>query len=56
MNKTVLFVGSLRPQTFERWNDIDVRLIEFEGNHEGIFTNMKTKITKEIEEKIESLR
>ncbi len=37
-------------------NGAKVKFVEFDGGHHGIFTNMKSKITRVIEQKIESLK
>jgi phospholipase/carboxylesterase len=37
-------------------NGVDVAFVAFDGDHHGIFNNMKSKITHDIEKKIKSLR
>jgi len=37
-------------------NGVEVTMTEFEGNHHGLFTNMKAEITGAIEQKLQSLR
>ncbi len=38
-----------------REHDIDVKFIEFDGGHLGLFTNMKSEITQAIEQKLNTL-
>jgi predicted esterase len=37
-------------------NGVEVEYVEFDGDHHGIFTDMKREITQAIEQKIQSLR
>ena len=39
-----------------RRNGVNVRFVEFDGGHHGLFADMKSKITKVIEQNLEELK
>jgi predicted esterase len=54
-DNVVSFSGGSNAVVILQEQGVDVEFTEFDGGHHGIFTNMKSQITKVVEEKIVSL-
>jgi predicted esterase len=55
-DSVVSFNGGRQAVNILKENSVQVKFVEFDGGHLGIFTDMKSEITKAIEQKIQSLR
>ena len=54
-DSVVSFSGGKRAVNILQENGVDVKFIEFDGGHQGIFANIKSEITQVIEKKLKSL-
>jgi len=55
-DSVVSISGGKRAISILQEHGVSVKLVEFDGGHHGIFTDMKPTITQAIEQKIRSLR